>query len=53
MAIVPEPIPCEVPECMPHFEGKGIHNITLKPHQVMSILRADKLERFEDINIPF
>ena len=52
MATVPQPIPCEVPECMPHFEGKGIHNITLKPHQVMSILRADKLERFEDINIP-
>lgn len=44
-------LPCEIPETMPHFEAKGIHNISLKPHQIMSIIRADKLEKYEDIEI--
>ena len=40
-------LPCEIPETMPHFEAKGIHNISLKPHQIMSIIRADKLRNMK------
>lgn len=52
MAATVEPIPCDIPETMPQFDAQRIINITLKPHQIMNIIRANKLENYEDINIP-
>ncbi len=47
-----ETIPFETPDTLPELEHTGLINITLKPHQIVNINRAEKLERYEKIKIP-
>ena len=46
-----EPIPFETPDTLPEFDHTGLINVTLKPHQIVNINRAEKLESYEEIKI--
>lgn len=49
--IIHDPIPYETPDTLPEFDHNGLINVTLKPHQIVNINRAEKLERYEEIKI--
>ena len=49
--IMHDPIPYETPDTLPEFDHNGLINVTLKPHQIVNINRAEKLERYEEIKI--
>ena len=46
-----DPIPFGTPDTLPEFKNSRLINVSLKPHQIVNIHRAEKLERYEEIKI--